>query len=78
MQTRLYERRPGQMLAFMPEPEVEPLAETLVAFANSDGGAILIGVDDTGQATGQVYADEVEVALRAAVQECRPPVEAPG
>jgi ATP-dependent DNA helicase RecG len=76
MQTRLYERRPGQMLAFMPEPEVEPLAETLVAFANSDGGAILIGVDDTGQATGQVYADEVEVALRAAVQECRPPVEA--
>jgi ATP-dependent DNA helicase RecG len=76
MQTRLYERRPGQMLAFMPEPEVEPLAETLVAFANSDGGAILIGVDDTGQATGQAYADEVEVALRAAVGECRPPVEA--
>jgi len=64
------------MLAFIPEPEVQLLAETLVALANSDGGTILIGVDETGQATGQAYEDEVEVTLRAAVQECRPPVEA--
>ena len=69
MRTSPYERRPGQVLAFVPEPEDQLLAETLVAFANSDGGAILIGVDETGRATGQVYADEVEVALRAAVQE---------
>ena len=75
MWTDLHERRPGQLWAFMPEPEVQLLAETLVAFANSDGGTILIGVDETGQATGQVYADEVEVALQAAVRECRPPVE---
>jgi len=72
----LYENRPGQTLAFMPEPETELLAETLVAFANSDGGTVLIGVDERGRATGQVYADEVEAALRAVVQECRPPVEA--
>ncbi|MCK4449396.1 MAG: ATP-binding protein, partial [Anaerolineae bacterium] len=71
-----YEHRPGQLLAFMPEPEAQRLAETLVAFANSDGGTILIGVDETGRAAGQVYADEVEVVLRAAVQECRPLVEA--
>ncbi len=76
MWTDLRERRPGQMLAFMPEPEDQPLAETLVAFANSDGGTILIGVDETGQATGQVYADEIEVTLQAAIRECRPPVEA--
>jgi len=76
MRVSPYDRRPGQMLACMPEAEVQPLAETLVAFANSDGGTILIGVDETGQATGQVYEDEVEVALRAAVQECRPPVDA--
>jgi len=76
MQASLYDRRSGQVLAFISEPEVQLLAETLVAFANSDGGTILIGVDDTGQAIGQVYADEVEVALQAAVQECRPPVEA--
>ena len=76
MWTSLNDRRPGQMLAFIPEPEVQLLAETLVALANSDGGTILIGVDETGQATGQVYEDEAEVALRAAVQECRPLVEA--
>lgn len=76
MWTDLRERRPGQLLALMPEPEAQLLAETLVAFANSDGGTILIGVDERGQFTGQVYADEVEVALRAAARECRPPVEA--
>jgi len=76
MQTSPYDYRPGQMLACMPEPEAQLLAETLVAFANSDGGTILIGVDETGQVIRPVYADEVEVALRAAVQECRPPVEA--
>jgi ATP-dependent DNA helicase RecG len=52
------------------------LAETMVAFANSDGGTVLIGVDERTRRTVPVYADEVEVALRAAVRECRPPVEA--
>jgi ATP-dependent DNA helicase RecG len=75
MQASPYDRRPGQMLAVIPEPESQLLAETLVALANSDGGTILIGVDETGQATGQVYEDEVEEALRAAARECRPPVE---
>jgi len=75
MWPNLPERRAGQMLALMPEPEPQLLAETMAAFANSDGGAILVGVNAEGQATGQVYADEVEAALRAVVQECRPPVD---
>ena len=50
MWANLRERRPGQTLAIMPEPDAELLAETLVAFANSDGGAILIGVDEQGRA----------------------------
>jgi len=75
MWTGLADRHPGQTLAFMPEPEVQLLAETLVAFANSDGGTVLIGVNATGRATGQVYADDLEVTLQAAVRECRPPVE---
>jgi ATP-dependent DNA helicase RecG len=76
MWTDLHGHHAGQVLALMPEAEVQPLAETLVAFANSDGGTILIGVDEVGQTTGHAYADEVEVTLQAAVRECRPPVEA--
>jgi ATP-dependent DNA helicase RecG len=60
----------------MPEPDPQALAETLVSFANSDGGTILIGADEEGQITGHVFTDEVEMALQAAVEKCRPPVEA--
>lgn len=66
----------GQLLALMPEPDVLLMAETLVAFSNSDGGSILIGVGEDGQMTGKVYADEVEVALWAAAGQCRPVVDA--
>lgn len=75
MRASPYDRQPGQMLALMAEPDPQLLAETLVALANSDGGIVLIGVDDSGQATGQVYEDEIEGALQVAAQECRPPVE---
>ena len=64
-----------QLLALMAEPDAELLAETLVAFANADGGTIIVGADDSGRITGQVYADEVELALQSAIQNCRPPVE---
>jgi ATP-dependent DNA helicase RecG len=60
----------------MPEPDPRLLAETLVAFANSDGGTILIGVDQGGQVAEQVFADEVEMALQAGIERCRPLVEA--
>lgn len=68
--------QPGQMQALMPDPDPKLLAETMVAFANSDGGTILIGANEDGRVTGQVFADEVEMALQAAGEICRPPVEA--
>jgi ATP-dependent DNA helicase RecG len=74
--SEFFDRGAGQLLALMPEPDAMALAEAMVAFANSDGGTVLIGVDERTQRTVPVYADEVEVALRAAVRECRPPVEA--
>jgi len=73
---RLEEWKPGQLRALMPEPDPRLLAETLVAFANSDGGTILIGVDQGGQVADQVFADEVEMALQAGIERCRPLVEA--
>ncbi len=78
-------RPAGQMLAYLPEADAEPLAELLVAFANSDGGTVVVGVDAKGQATGRVFVEEIESVLRAAERMCRPIIhtgweqnEAPG
>jgi ATP-dependent DNA helicase RecG len=60
----------------MPEPDVDELAETLVAFANADGGKVVIGVDQDGRAIADVYPEDVEDALQSAVRRCRPTVYA--
>lgn len=66
---------PSQLVEYLAEASIEALAETLIAFANSDGGTALIGVDQSGKPTGRVYPDEVESALRAAESRCRPAVQ---
>lgn len=65
---------PGPLIEYFSEPDVEPMAEVLVAFANSDGGTIVVGVDENGRPTGTTYPDELEESLRAAVSRCRPPI----
>lgn len=69
---RWQRHKPGQMLAFMAEPDVDVLAETLVAFANADGGDIVIGVDERGRPTGFLMPEEVEGILRQALEQTRP------
>jgi ATP-dependent DNA helicase RecG len=56
----------------MPEPDAARLAEALVAFANAEGGTVLLGLDGEGQATGALELDEAEGVLRRALVECRP------
>ncbi len=68
----LLRRGVGLQLEVMPEPSAERLAETLVAFANSDGGTVLLGVDHQGQITGELLRDDAEGLLRAALSRCRP------
>jgi len=75
MLTDLTSRGPGSLVEYQPEPDVEAMSETLVAFANSDGGTLVVGVDARGRRTGEVYPDELEKALLAAVGRCRPPVQ---
>jgi len=75
MWERSLKRGPGQTMAPMREPDVGSMAETLVSFANADGGTIVVGVDEKGRRTGHVYGDDVDVALKAAIEQCRPPVE---
>ncbi len=68
----LLRRGVGLQLEVMPVPDVSRLAETLVAFANGDGGSVLLGVDSEGSVTGDVTVEDAEAALRAALIHCRP------
>jgi len=65
---------PGPLLAYLPYPDPDALAATAVAFANTDGGAIVIGLDGDGAYTGPVDGGEVECALRRAAERCTPVV----
>jgi ATP-dependent DNA helicase RecG len=72
--TNLLGRGPNQTTAFLSDPEVETLAETLVAFANADGGTVLIGITPEGEVTGDVLGEDVEAVLFRSLGLCRPPV----
>ncbi len=61
-------------MAFMPDPAVALLAETMVAFANGDGGTIFLGVNPQGQALDYTLGEDVENNLIRALSLCRPPV----
>ncbi len=67
-------KRSGQTLAFMPAPDEAQLAETLIAFANSDGGTLVIGVDEQGRFVGDLMFEDVEDVLRLALGQSRPVV----
>jgi ATP-dependent DNA helicase RecG len=70
----MLQKKPGQRLAFLAHAEVEPLAETLVAMANGDGGQIVLGLDENGRLADNIWEEEAEAALREAARACRPPV----
>lgn len=51
------------------------LAETLIAFANTDGGQLLIGVSDNGQLFGVADVDAVmRMVDNVAYNNCEPPL----
>ncbi len=70
----LFKAGPGQLVEYLPELDADLMAETLVAFANGDGGTLVLGVDAGGKPTGAVYPEDVEGALRRAELLCRPPI----
>ncbi|NSW94662.1 MAG: ATP-binding protein [Bacteroidales bacterium] len=51
------------------------IARTLVAFSNSDGGKILIGVRDNGSIAGVQSDEEIYMVETAAVLYCRPEIK---
>lgn len=70
----LLSKGPGPTLEYLPQPDNERLAETLIAFANADGGTVLLGVGPDGSVKGELLSEEIESALRLALVACRPPV----
>jgi ATP-dependent DNA helicase RecG len=67
-------QRPGPRHVYLPDTSLLPLAESLVALANSDGGLIVLGIDRDGRPMVEVWEEEAELALREAAALCRPPV----
>ncbi|MCA9967147.1 MAG: putative DNA binding domain-containing protein [Anaerolineales bacterium] len=67
-------QKPGQRLAYLPTANAQTLAEHLIAFANGDGGLIVLGVDERGRPLTAVWEEEAEAALQEAATLCRPPV----
>jgi ATP-dependent DNA helicase RecG len=70
----MLKNKPGQRLAFLPSADAEALAECLVAFANGDGGLVVLGLDEDGRPSESIWEEEAEGALREAASLCRPPV----
>ncbi len=65
-----------QMLDFKFEiSDSKKIARTLVAFANTDGGRLLIGVKDNGNISGIRSEEEKYMIQTAAEQYCSPVVE---
>lgn len=71
----LLQQGPGPRLAFLPKPNPNVLAETLVAFANAEGGTVVLGVNPGGSAADPLADEEAESALRSALALCRPPMQ---
>lgn len=67
-------QKPGHQWAYIANSEPAAIAETLVAFANSDGGWLVLGIDAEGGLGALRTDDEMADAVRAAERLCRPPV----
>ncbi len=66
--------KPGPRHVYLSDTSLIPLAESLVALANSDGGLIVLGVGRDGRPTTEIWEEEAELALREAAALCLPPV----
>jgi len=55
--------------------DAKKIARTLSAFANTEGGRLLIGVKDNGKITGVDPNEEIHMMISAAEMYCKPPLK---
>ncbi|NOZ51346.1 MAG: hypothetical protein GXP37_15080 [Chloroflexi bacterium] len=72
--SQLFKRQPGLRLAFLPELDARAILETIVAFANSEGGQIVVGADASGRAHGGLQIEDADDVVNLALREARPPI----
>ena len=54
--------------------DAQKIARSLVAFANTSGGRLLIGVKDNGNVCGVRPEEELHMIIRSAEEFCHPPI----
>lgn len=72
--TNLTKQSPGSNLEYIATPDPSRIAESLTAFANSDGGTVVLGMDAEGALASPLLDEEAADALQAALRLCHPPV----
>ncbi|MEM9833285.1 MAG: ATP-binding protein [Bacteroidota bacterium] len=74
---RLVEQGEGETIEFKRKvAHPDKIVREIVAFANTNGGNLLIGVDDDGSIPGIKFAEEEVFALEQAIQRwCRPRID---
>jgi ATP-dependent DNA helicase RecG len=71
----LWDQRPGVRRALDRRQARDMVAEHVAAFANADGGTLVLGAEDDGQPTGHGYPEEaVRDLLLVCERRLRPPV----
>ena len=71
--SQLFERPAGLQLEFFGELNADAILETMVAFANSEGGQIVVGAV-RGRASGAVQAEDADDVIGRALREVQPPL----
>lgn len=70
----LLQQNPSQRLAFVADADPVAIAEMLVAFANSEGGSLVLGIDATGRPGNILVDEDADGALQTAETLCNPPI----